>query len=338
MNLKSIIKLGTAGAGNVVGGKAYSLFNNKAYPTWNRNMLNKLFSKPLTLAIGGQNVSFNSLNEFEFSLSGRIDVPSRKLSDLMLMSPEELKKEAKQIKVIEQQFVDVISKSLESTGGIAHYLRTIDPHVFSQDHNWRDIMISLRDKGGDYDELRRIALVKYMQYLTSRQEIIKHTYSIKKQTAKQRAKEEDVMETRLFAEPLVEPAGPAEGAMRETVILDSQVIAPPPQQEQFTRLPKGEGVVIKLKPGQAVDILLSKYGFKLKADDNISLVDQTGVSHLLQDGKNIVGRDDVCNVVVQHGMRDVSRLHLIIERLGQDTLRLTDLSSHGTFIPAELLN
>ena len=87
-----------------------------------------------------------------------------------------------------------------------------------------------------------------------------------------------------------------------------------------------------------MDILLSKYGFKLKADDNISLVDQTGVSHLLQDGKNIVGRDDVCNVVVQHGMRDVSRLHLIIERLGQDTLRLTDLSSHGTFIPAELLN
>ena len=338
MILKSIINVGRARIGNAYG-DAPPLSNNNAHPTRNRNMLNKLFSKPLTLAIGGQSVSFNSLNEFEFSLSGRTDVPSRKLSDLMLMSPEELKKEAKQIKVIEQQFVDVISKSLESTGGIAHYLRSIDPHVFSQDNNWRDIMIALRDKGSDYDELRRIALVKYMQYLTSRQEIIKHTYSIKKQASKRKAKEEDMMETKLFEEPPIEASGPAEGAMRETVILDSQVIAPPPQQEQFTRLPKGEGVVIKLKPDHAVDILLSKYGFKLKADDdNIALVDHAGVSHPLQDGKNIVGRDDVCNVVVQHGMRDVSRLHLIIERLGPDSLRLTDLSSHGTFIPAELLN
>ena len=333
MILKSIINVGPASVR-----KAHSLFNNNAYPTWNRKMLNKLFSKPLTLTIGGQSVSFNSLNEFEFSLSGRTDVPSRKLSDLMLMSPEELKREAKQIKVIEQQFVDVISKSLESTGGIAHYLRTIDPHVFSQDHNWRDIMAALKSKDDDYDELRKVALVKYMQYLTSRQEIIKHTYSIKKQASKQKAKEEDMMETRLFDEPPIEAAGPAEGAMRETVILDSQVIAPPPQQEQFTRLPKGEAVIIKLKPGQMVDILLSKHSFKLKGNEVMTLVDQVGATHTLQDGKNIIGRDDVCNVVVQHGLRDVSRLHLIIERLGPDSLRLTDLSSHGTFIPAELVN
>ena len=335
MNLKSIINEGPTGVGNASGREGT---NKKSHPFWDRTMLNKLFSKPLTLTIGGQSVSFNSINEFEFSLSGRTDVPSRKLSDLMLMSPEELKKEAKQIKVIEQQFVEVISKSLESTGGIAHYLRTIDPHVFSQDHNWRDVMISLRDKGPDYDELRRIALVKYMQYLTSRQEIIKHTYSIKKQAAKrERAKEEEMMETRLFSEPPMEAAGPAEGAMRETVILDSQVISPPPQHAQFARLPKGEAVVIKLKPKQEVDILLSKYAFKLRSDGNMFLVDQGGTAHPLQDGKNIIGRDDVCNVVVQHGLRDVSRLHLIIERLAADSLRLTDLSSHGTFLPADLL-
>lgn len=296
-------------------------------------MLNKLFSRPLAVSVGGQTVTFNSLAEFEFSLAGRTDVPSKKIADLMLLATPDLKKEAQHIKAIEQQFVDVLSREMETPGSITAYLREMDPHVFSQDHHWRDIMTSLREKDSDYNELRRIALVKYMQYLTSRQEVIKHTYSIKKQAAKKRAVQEEMLDTKVMSEP---PNG--QGAMRETVILASQVIAPEPKKKDlFTRLPKGEAVIIRVGHGQSIDIMLSKHSFRLKANDELCLLDEDGNTYKIQDGKNIVGRDTVCNIVLDPNLRDISRLHLIIERLAADSLRFTDLSSHGTFLPSQIV-
>ena len=301
-------------------------------------MLTKLFSKPLSLTIGGQQVNFQSLKEFEFSLVGRTDVPARKISSLILLSLDELMKEAEQIKSMEQRFVEILSRALEAPGSIGNAMREIDPHVFSQDHHWRDVMVALRDKGSDYDELRRIALVKYMQYLTSRQEVIKHTYVLKKQTAS--AGRDNSAPAAAMPPPAFEPEATmmADAGMRETVILDSVVLAPEPKKtEEFARLPKGEAIILSFQHGLSIDVMLSKHAYKLKCNDDFKFVDEHGTVYKLQDGKNLIGRDDVCNVIVDTSLRDVSRLHLIIERLGPDTLRLTDLSSHGTFIPARLL-
>lgn len=306
-------------------------------------MLNKLFSKPLSLTIGDQTISFDTLAEFEFCLAGRTEVPAKKMASLVMLSPEALKKEAKSIKAVEKQFVEVLAKSIETPGSIASYLREIGLPVFSQDHNWRDIIAALNEKDSDYDDLRRVALVKYMQYLTSRQEVIKHTYSVKRQQPHRAHAEpsEPVAiragETMMFQAPEMEQ--PFNAAMRETMILDSALIEAETarKEEGFRRLPKGEAVVLSAKPGQTIEFLLSKHPFKLKVQDHCEIVDDMGRPHPLQDGKNIVGRDTVCNVVVNAAYRDVSRLHLIVERLGKDSFRFTDLSSHGTFFPASIL-
>lgn len=295
-------------------------------------MFNKLFARPLTLTIAGRELSFNTLAEFEFALAGRTEVPARKITELLELSTRELKREAKSIKAVERQFVEILSRSIERQDGLGSHLRKLDPHLFSQDHDWREIMAALRakdDKDDDYDELRRIALVKYMQYLAARQEVIKHTYAVKKLKA---AREET------GAEPPPEPESGA-GAMRETVILDSVVLEPEPgRKERFERLPKGEPVVLSLPPESSLDLLLSKHAFKLTATNNsLELVDDEGARHRLQNGKNIIGRDTVCNVTVSAGYRDISRLHLIVEPLAEHRVRLTDLSAHGTFLPAERL-
>ncbi|MGR9091725.1 MAG: hypothetical protein ACU85U_14220, partial [Gammaproteobacteria bacterium] len=144
------------------------------------NVLNKLFAKELRLEVAGQEISFSTLAEVEFALSGRTDVPAKKIAEMVGLTPQELRQEAKAIKNVEQQFVEVLSKSIEEPGSIAEYLRGMDVHVFSQDHHWRDIMRSINDKDKSYDDLRGIALVKYMQYLRSRQDVIKQTYKVKK--------------------------------------------------------------------------------------------------------------------------------------------------------------
>ena len=105
----------------------------------------------------------------------------------------------------------------------------------------------------------------------------------------------------------------------------------------YERLPKGEAVIISLAPHSEMDISLSKRKCKLIANDGIKFVDNTGIQHDLVIGRNVIGRDTVSTVKLDSALRDVSRLHLVIENLGENSLQLTDMSSHGTFIPASYL-
>jgi len=46
-------------------------------------MLDKLFAKPMELVLAGQTISFLSIADFEFCLSGRTSVPSKKITDMV---------------------------------------------------------------------------------------------------------------------------------------------------------------------------------------------------------------------------------------------------------------
>ena len=106
----------------------------------------------------------------------------------------------------------------------------------------------------------------------------------------------------------------------------------------FTRLPKGEAIMIRPPLGSDFEFKLSKHVFTFRHRTPIEVVDEHGKAHAVAAGKNILGRDTVCNVVVGSGMRDVSRMHLIVEPIGDGSIRFTDLSSHGTFLPKEPLD
>ncbi len=304
------------------------------------NVLDKLFAKALTLDVGGQQISFSTLAEVEFALSGRTDVPAKKIAEMVGLTLQELRKEAKAIKNVEQQFVEVLSKSIEEPGTIAEYLRGMDVHVFSQDHHWRDIMRSLNDKDKSYDDLRSIALVKYMQYLRSRQDIIKQTYKVKKrerQLVEGRAGDTQAGEAPVSGDNSEELAVPG---LKDTIIFDSVILEQQNDKtSEFSRLPKGEAHNINVGSGQRVNLRFSKHSFQLANNGGkYTIIDDQSREYPLQEGKNIVGRDSVCNVVVDNIYRDVSRIHLIIEPLDAHQVRFTDLSSHGTFLPHRYLS
>ena len=140
-------------------------------------MLNKFFAKPVELKVGDQTLKFSSINDFDFSMNGRTSVPSKKIIEMVKFTTDQLKNEAKTIKEIEKRFVSILSKSIEDTASINRELRELDPLIFSQDHSWRQIISALNAGDEELNSFRRLALVKYMQYLSSRQEIIKYLYS-----------------------------------------------------------------------------------------------------------------------------------------------------------------
>jgi hypothetical protein len=287
-------------------------------------MLNKFFSKPVELNIGDQTLRFCSIPDFEFCLTGRTSVPSRKISELVKLSTKKLKNEAVTIKDIEKRFVNILSRSIENPNSINQALRELDPTIFSQDHSWRHIIGALNEGGDDLNPFRRIALVKYMQYLASRQEIIKYLYSEKQSRANDAKAEENE-----------EPSDKLSG----TYILDNTLFEPVKDEKngEFERMPKGEVISLLLPTGKNIDIRLSKHRCILSNKNGIEFIDQAGNRHPLNKGRNVIGRDTSSTVKIDSSLRDISRLHLLIENLGDNKLQLTDMSSHGTFMHPSLL-
>ena len=299
-------------------------------------MLNKFFAKPLELQVGDQLLKFSSVADFEFAVSGRVAVPSKKITEMVKFSPDQLQKEARTIKEIEKKFVSILSRSIEDSNSINRAIRELDPLIFSQDHSWRDIISALNEGDDEFNPFRRVALVKYMQYLSSRQEIIKYLYSEKK---------------KMLNEPVSDPASTTDSdsqdEFRETLMLENTIFEPVASKREgsgddaavgdFERMPKGEAVTITLSPGTEMTLMLSKHKCSVIADDGIQFVDHTGKSYKLEKGRNIIGRDTVSTVILDPSLRDISRLHLVIENIDDSSLQLTDLSSHGTFVASKFL-
>jgi hypothetical protein len=286
-------------------------------------MLNKFFTKPIEIKVGEQTYKFCSVADFEFSLAGRTAVPSKKITDMVKFSTDQLKKEAKTIKDIEKRFVSILSKSIEDTSSINRAIRELDPVIFSQDHGWRDIISALNSGDDELNPFRRIALVKYMQYLSARQEIIKYLYSEKKKL-------------------LNEGDTPEGGQFKDTVILENTIFEPSSSNiaasDKFERMPKGEAVTITVSPSEDVDVLLSRHACKVTIKDKkLMFLDNEKRSYELKKGRNVIGRDSVSTIMIDPALRDVSRIHIVIEKFDDKTIQITDLSSHGTYIQKKYL-
>lgn len=289
-------------------------------------MLNKLFQKPVQLTVGGQALTFHSIADFEFCMSGRTSVPAKKITELVKLPSQKLRKEAATIKEIEKRFVGILSRSIESSNSINQALRELDINIFSLDHNWRNIIAACNKGGDELNPYRRVALVKYMQYLASRQEVIKYLYSEKQSAAN-------------FVAPAMETEVEDVDRLSGTLILESPIVESLKEgrSDGFERLPKGEAVLIQLGPGKNVDIRLSKHKCMVSSRNGTTFIDQAGKQHPLNKGKNVIGRDANSTIKIDSALRDISRLHLLIENMGDNILQMTDMSSHGTFVPPSLL-
>lgn len=285
-------------------------------------------SDALDIVIDGERFVFQSPRDFEFALVGRTCLPVSKIAALVRLSDDGLLREAEAIRAVEQRFAEALSGTLEDITSVGPLLQTMEPSIISQDNGWRSIIGALNTTERSCETYKKIALVKYMQYLTSRQEVVKSLYT-------NRQNRDEHGERRVNGGSVYRP--PAR--FRETLIFDLNDSAEPDTPEiVFSRLPKGETVELALEPGQSVDLLLSKHQCHITLRDRLFFVDGQGNDSELHVGRNIVGRDTASDIVIDGDLRDVSRKHLIVESDGTGHLKLTDISSHGTSLPPRYLD
>jgi len=280
-------------------------------------------SQPLKLQLDGRALSFASLDDFAFSLSGRTRIAADSVANLMELEPSELRREATTIRDAERRFVDLLADALKDPGAVGGLLRNVDSTMIAEDNQWREIMAAMVDGGPGFEEYQHLALVKYMQYLAARRDIVKSIYA-------QRVGRQEPT-------PAQEPA--ADAGARSTLRIEDESDEDTASSEiRFQRLPRGETVQVNAPENGELAIVLSRHVFQLFCFEMPRLTDDNGVNYSLKPGVNVIGRHPDNDVVVGGWYRDVSRKHLMVDISDSMRLSLTDLSTHGTFLPGRLLD
>jgi hypothetical protein len=130
-----------------------------------------------------------------------------------------------------------------------------------------------------------------------------------------------------------EASAPSDEHAKATMMFTSDGEARPFSRDELRRLPQGEAVTIKLARGGAISLKLARHRFSLTHNRDWTLVADNGKTYTLHAGVNCVGRGRDNDVSLDADFRNVSRRHLLAQPLADDVIVLTDLSSHGTYVP-----
>ena len=305
-----------------------------------RSLFRKRSRKPLVLDLPGKTLVFSSPAEFEFGLASRIEFPVRKAARLVERDAEELKGMAIKLRAVEKRFAAVFARCLEQPYRIGELLAELESGLLSRDHDWRDIVQALCQHGSEYDDFKNIALVKYMQYLASRQTVLRSIYLEKVQGGLELqtpAAEEESGDAPMLASLL--PI-----SHKETALFDmdqgggggvggSDDDGDDDGTQTLKPVPRGETICVRFVDGRELDVKLASHRYKLFPGKHFCLVDDSsGVTHLLRSGRNVIGRHSGNEVVIDPAYLAISRKHVIIEPISENAALLTDISSHGTFI------
>ncbi len=288
--------------------------------------MDKKIQQSVKLNISGQPIVFNSVEEFEFALNGRTSIPAKKISDIVHLSVEQLNDESITIKNVESYFVSMVADYMQDPQSIDETLRETESLVFSQDHNWRDIFAALNNANSSLVEFKHLAIIKYLQYLSARQDLIHYLYSEKTKLPPQTITDSMTIESNIFYET---------ADLNSSTLDMVRALHGHKLNSNMERLPKGEKILIDIITKDHIDIVLSKYKCKLVKRDNMLFIDQDNNEYVLNLGKNIIGRDPICSIILDRQLRDISRVHMVIVLKENDTIEITDLSSHGTFLHNE---
>jgi len=289
---------------------------------------------PLALDLPERTVTFNGLAEFEFCLDSKTQYPVRRVAELIGLSSDALRRAAIDIRRVEKRFAGILSRSIEEPDSIGELLLEAEGKLFSQDHDWRDMVEVLAHKPPMYNVYKRILLVKYIQYLGSRQDVLRSLYAARRRESPTRPSPEST--------PGIPSAAPTPStraddtriaAFTETAIFDLSEIRAAGGDLEFRPLPRGEAVRVELRDGREMALRLAGDEYKLFPGPRFHLLDGAGRIHPLKSGRNVVGRHADNDVVTDPSRRSISRQHLLIEPLAFDAVLLTDLSSLGTSIP-----
>jgi len=275
-------------------------------------MFGRIRNRGISLAISGRQLQAASVPEFEVALSALTGVSAQRIEELGALDDRALSHNDQVLgRLIEQ-----LSGSLNTDAEISEFAKRIQS-LGGVHRPWSEALV-IASQWQDHQLPFRLSLLKaYVQFLRNEQ-MCMHTL----QTNRQRRQPD---------------SGHSQGSSRrQQLIFTPHDLGLDPRTNgelALARLGKGNVVEIPIQPGQSLTLMLSRHLFVLVCGEPWLLIDSHGEDLQLKPGRNLVGRSNDCDVVINERYFAVSRRHALVETETTQALKITDLSSLGTFVP-----
>lgn len=265
----------------------------------------------------GRRHVFRTSAELDAVLRLRTDVSPDVIKGLSRRSEHELRQELRDTTVIHKTLLGQFLRVMEDGDRYSLIWDELDIGTLPEDHHWQSLLFALGDEERVGDAFRRVAMIKYLQYLSARREVIDDLIrEIRRHGSLVSVRHEDDEHHTLRKESL------------------------PDQKRDYRRLPKSGTVILRLPENEDVGIYLGRHKVCLRLKgEKITISDDDQLKRVLPPGKYLLGRSQGCDVMFSGAVREVSQIsrrHLQLELDSDGELRLKDLSSCGTFIPRSL--
>lgn len=277
---------------------------------------------PLRMEVGGQWRAFQDERDYERFLRDHIDVPADTIERLASLDAHGVARESRHTRGSHKNAVDIMVRAMETRTRLRYLWGMLDVDKVPDEHDWPGILFAAGSADRVSEAALRLTLTNYIHYLESRREILE---SLGRELR----------------------SGVRRGGSQRPVVPDAMRADAAPSSARFTtrrnqlyaRLPRRRAVNLDLNTRPQVVLYLARNRFVLKLEEGrVLLQQQDGVIYPLKPGHNMVGRSSNCEVCIDSGHSDISRQHLLIEMTVEHHLRLTDLSSRGTYMPPDLLD
>ena len=282
---------------------------------------------PLRLEAGGQRYAFENAQDYERFLRDRIDLPSEVIERLASLDGHGVAREMRHTRRSHKNAVDIMVRAMETRTRLRYLWGILDVDKVPDEQDWPAILFAVGSADRISEPALRLTLTNYIHYLESRREILDSLGREFRSSGGRPA---------LSQRPVVPHA--MRGAERPADAAPSSMRFTTRRNQLYARLPRRRAINLDLNRHPNLVLYLARNRFVLKLEQgSVFLQQQDGVVYHLKPGHNMVGRSANCEICVDSGHSDISRQHLLIEMTVEHHVRMTDLSSRGTYLPPELL-
>ena len=282
------------------------------------------FPEPVRLEVEGLPGELDSLEELDFALGSKTDVPSSRFADLLHVDDQHLAAELEETRASAARLQRVLTQGIVEPASLDSALEELGAFFFSTEHHWRELFSQLLDLPPGHHELKLLAIAKYRRYLLAFADVLEGIRSDREQSTIRDEGESEREEVTVLA-------------AKETATRDLPNRGYITRDRNFLRLPKRTTIEIMVQDFERIEFRMSSRRFGIDQHDVTTLLGCGGEQFPLREGRNLVGRALYNDVVIDARYNDVSRSHLIIDIRNGRLVGMTDLSSGGTFVPPDLV-
>lgn len=256
-------------------------------------------------------MTVQSSHDIDIALIGRTNPSPNKVIGLLKDTPSLLDRIRNENKETISNIQEILVIGADDTDILLVKLKKLDVRKITIDNGWQSIISSFVNNNNVPTQAIRIALLKYMEYLIKINNIIDFLRSNSPINARKREKEKNIY--------------------HEMPGLQSYN-----HHKGYKQLPKNHPVSIKLPKGEDIKIFLGNHEYLLKNNKELQLLTPEGNKYFIKNGRNTIGRSKINDIQLDVSNSDISRVHLVIDKLDGNTVNCMDTSSLGSYLPEKL--